>query len=359
MDGNVTYLIIGEIMEQTARIPTRRPSAEERRAKMLHAAAQVFFEQGYAATSIDAIIERLGGSKRSIYNEFGNKEGLFTALVSEIADDALTSLAEEETEPSPLRDALLEFGRHLTTLYMSPALIGIYRAVVTEAQRFPELARDVYERGPARATARLTEVLEAAVKSGEAQLVDCAVAADHFVGMLRGNQHLKVVLGLEPPLSPAETERLGHLRCRYFPHRYHPATTQSGAHPLTYQKETTMTKVLVLYYSSYRHIEAMANAVAEGVRTVGAEATLLRVPETVPAEIAKSAGFKPNLDRRSCSGAAGRFRRCDLRHSDQLWQHVFSNERLLVTNDRPLEERRLYRQTRRRIFFDWFPAWRQ
>ncbi|QDL90659.1 NAD(P)H:quinone oxidoreductase [Paroceanicella profunda] len=53
-----------------------------------------------------------------------------------------------------------------------------------------------------------------------------------------------------------------------------------------------MTKVLVLYYSSYGHIETMAEAVAEGVRSTGAEAVVKRVPETVPEEIAKGAHFK-------------------------------------------------------------------
>jgi NAD(P)H dehydrogenase (quinone) len=53
-----------------------------------------------------------------------------------------------------------------------------------------------------------------------------------------------------------------------------------------------MTKVLVLYYSSYGHIETMANAVAEGVRAGGAEAVVKRVPETVPREIAEKAHFK-------------------------------------------------------------------
>jgi len=61
----------------------------------LKAAAQVFFEQGYAATSINAIIERIGGSKRNIYSEFGSKEGVFTALVSESADAALAALSVE------------------------------------------------------------------------------------------------------------------------------------------------------------------------------------------------------------------------------------------------------------------------
>lgn len=53
-----------------------------------------------------------------------------------------------------------------------------------------------------------------------------------------------------------------------------------------------MTEVLVLYYSSYGHIETMANAVAEGVRSGGAEAVVKRVPETVPREIAEKAHFK-------------------------------------------------------------------
>lgn len=53
-----------------------------------------------------------------------------------------------------------------------------------------------------------------------------------------------------------------------------------------------MAKVLVLYYSSYGHIETMANAIAEGARATGATVDVKRVPETVPEEIAKSAYFK-------------------------------------------------------------------
>lgn len=53
-----------------------------------------------------------------------------------------------------------------------------------------------------------------------------------------------------------------------------------------------MSKVLVLYYSTYGHIETMAQAVAEGARATGAQVDVKRVPETVPAEIAQSAHFK-------------------------------------------------------------------
>lgn len=53
-----------------------------------------------------------------------------------------------------------------------------------------------------------------------------------------------------------------------------------------------MAKILVLYYSSYGHIETMAEAVAEGARETGAHVDIKRVPETAPAEVAKAAHFK-------------------------------------------------------------------
>ncbi len=53
-----------------------------------------------------------------------------------------------------------------------------------------------------------------------------------------------------------------------------------------------MSRVLVLYYSSYGHIETMARAVADGVRAAGASVTIKRVPELVPTEIASASGYK-------------------------------------------------------------------
>jgi NAD(P)H dehydrogenase (quinone) len=53
-----------------------------------------------------------------------------------------------------------------------------------------------------------------------------------------------------------------------------------------------MAKVLVLYYSAYGHIEAMANAVAEGAREAGATVDVKRVPELVPPDVAKTSHYK-------------------------------------------------------------------
>lgn len=57
-----------------------------------------------------------------------------------------------------------------------------------------------------------------------------------------------------------------------------------------------MTKVLVLYYSSYGHIETMANEIAEGARSAGAQVDIKRVPELMPEDVAKSSGVKLDQD---------------------------------------------------------------
>jgi NAD(P)H dehydrogenase (quinone) len=62
-------------------------------------------------------------------------------------------------------------------------------------------------------------------------------------------------------------------------------------------QETTMPRVLVLYYSAYGHIEKMANAVAEGAREGGASVDIKRVPELVPEDVARKSNFK--LDQKA------------------------------------------------------------
>ena len=57
-----------------------------------------------------------------------------------------------------------------------------------------------------------------------------------------------------------------------------------------------MAKILVLYYSSWSHMEAMAKAAAEGARSAGADVTVKRVPELVPEDVAKSAHYKLDQD---------------------------------------------------------------
>ena len=88
-----------------------------------------------------------------------------------------------------------------------------------------------------------------------------------------------------------------------------------------------MSKVLILYYSAWGHVEKMAEAVAEGARAVpGTEVTIKRVPELVPEEIAKKSGMKLDQPAHRDSGRARELRRHHLWNSHALRQHVRADD---------------------------------
>jgi AcrR family transcriptional regulator len=201
-------------MRQPASPRTRRQQAQ--RAALLHTAAEVFVEKGYEGASLDALMARVGGSKRTLYKAFGSKAGLFAALITEQVTQALEALTPGQLSGHDLPTALLAFGQRLMRMQMSPPVLALYRLVVAEGVRFPELARVFYDHGPGQASTRLAEVLEGACGRGELATADCRRVADHFVGMLRDNRHLQVVLGLQPPPGSKETEQLVHSAVAFF-----------------------------------------------------------------------------------------------------------------------------------------------
>ena len=84
----------------------KRMPVEQRQEVLLKVAAEVFLEKGYSATSLDEIISRAGGSRRTIYTQFGGKEGLFKTLVMEITAQALEPMRQDLDEKRDLRDSL-------------------------------------------------------------------------------------------------------------------------------------------------------------------------------------------------------------------------------------------------------------
>jgi AcrR family transcriptional regulator len=177
------------------------------RAAILAAAADVFFEAGYQGASLESVIDRVGGSKRAIYSHFGGKKELFTALVTDASSRALAALAPKAIASQDLEETLLAFGRQVTEVVMSPVTLALYRVVIAEGIRFPDLARIFFEAGPGRASARLAVVLEEFRRQGEIKVDDSRRAAELFIGMLRDDLHLRVLLGLRPPPNTAEIGR--------------------------------------------------------------------------------------------------------------------------------------------------------
>lgn len=177
-----------------------------RSAEILRVAAKMFFKHGYAGASIDAIIAEAGGSKRDIYGEFGGKEGLFAAIVRDNLNTALGTLASGTDESKSLQETLFDFGMGLAEVLSTPTGLNLYRIIVSEGVRFPALAKLFYDSGPGLVANRLAEVLEQRKRAKEIDVADCLAAADQFVGMIRGNLHLAVILRIRPAPRPDELQ---------------------------------------------------------------------------------------------------------------------------------------------------------
>lgn len=183
----------------------KRLSSGERREALLKAAREIFIKHGYVDTSLEMIIDRAGGSRRSIYKEFGGKEGLFHAIVDENAAQITAGLkAFNKDEDFDVREELRNFSSGYLRVLFGPNGIGVFRIVQMECLRFPKLVRRFFESGPEMALKWLTDLFEIAAVKGYVNVADPRLAADHFMSMIRGQMHLRLLLGLTK--APAKRE---------------------------------------------------------------------------------------------------------------------------------------------------------
>jgi len=187
----------------TASPAPRAPTRDERREAILKVAREVFFEQGYTAASMSTIAARLGGSKGTLYNYFKSKEELFEAQVRERCGAAADRISEVAADGEP-QEVLTRLGEQYLEHLYSEETVQMFRILVAEAQRSPELARVFYEVGPARGQQGLENYLMAAKARGALDVADCALAAEQFLSLCKGRSHLQFLLNLIPPLTPAE-----------------------------------------------------------------------------------------------------------------------------------------------------------
>ena len=172
-----------------------------KREKIVKAAADLFFEKGFSSTSINDIIKVTGGSKREIYNEFGNKSGLFSIIIETYTDKVSQELKLEKFDENNLELSLKKFGYELVQSYMKPEIIGLYTMVFKEAKLFPDLALEFYEKGPMFGTLKLSELLQNCIDKGKLKTFPNYKLASFFIGMLRDKIHVRVLLNSSEPVS--------------------------------------------------------------------------------------------------------------------------------------------------------------
>lgn len=142
------------------RPPVGRPPkdlAGDVKARILDAAQRVFLTRGYQSASLDEIAETAPASKPTIYAHFPGKEALFEAVVARVVS-GLTNFEGFEPKGRTVQEKLASLGTEIVERFIEET-IGITRATIAEADRFPALSRHVHEHGRDRAAAAVSHVL--------------------------------------------------------------------------------------------------------------------------------------------------------------------------------------------------------
>lgn len=146
----------------------RELNKARKRAEIVDIATRSFFEHGYAATSMSSIAETLGGSKTTLWSHFSSKADLFTAVVDvqveTFARDIDEVLTNQSFSLAALRRACLRF---LDCLLRENS-VHLFRIVVSEGERFPEIAEAFYSRGPAKVRKCIVDFYANAFAPGDA-----------------------------------------------------------------------------------------------------------------------------------------------------------------------------------------------
>jgi TetR/AcrR family transcriptional regulator, mexJK operon transcriptional repressor len=200
-----------------------RPKA----AQILEAAAVVFCEQGYGATSVDAIAKRAGVSKATLYAHFNSKDELFAAVVGTACRRFSEGIAASDLDRLPVKEALRELARSFVTLILTPRAMAIRRVVIAEAPRFPELGRIFYESGPKIVRRQLAGYLARAALRRQLDVSDPEIAAQHFLEMSKGSLDMCRLLSV-PDEAPHDVEQIIDSAVEVFWRAYKPQDQEAG-----------------------------------------------------------------------------------------------------------------------------------
>lgn len=185
-------------------------SARKRRA-IVEAAAGLFLDHGYQGTSMDEIAALAAVSKQTVYKNFSDKEQLFSDIVlgaAARADEFIQALPRVLAGTDDLRAGLQALARQYLATVMQPRLLQLRRLIISEAGRFPDLARTYYRRVPERVMDALAAQLGELAGRGLLRVDDPHVAASHLAFLILGLPLDRAMfLGTGHELSAAELDR--------------------------------------------------------------------------------------------------------------------------------------------------------
>lgn len=195
---------------------------QQRKAKILSAATKLFLSQGYGETSIDAIVEKSGGSKATLYSYYPTKADLFRAVVDSIVT---TQEGPELKSFDNVRETLVDFAEHRLGIVFSSKHRALMRLIIAERERFPDIARMYYEQGPLHSHIVLRDYFEVLIEKGVLDIRSADEACEFFRGML---MHQRYIEQLYLGASPLSAEEIG-VKARHVVDRFLEAYHQTNA----------------------------------------------------------------------------------------------------------------------------------
>ncbi|WP_050630815.1 TetR/AcrR family transcriptional regulator [Bradyrhizobium viridifuturi] len=191
--------------------PTR-DAAIERDQRLIEVATRLFLERGFDATSIDAVAEAARVSKPTVYGQYGDKRGLFTAVLRREIARWLAPLAAAAAEArgdgncdGSAEERLIELGRQLLVLNCSADSIAFSRILTAQAINFPEVAKLAVDEGWSKAVSTTADFFDHLADKGVLDLEDTTIAAETFLNMVVGHTHRMATFGIPIDMKAAET----------------------------------------------------------------------------------------------------------------------------------------------------------
>jgi len=178
--------------------------AELRRAAFLKAARDVFLEAGYEAANMAEIVKRAGGSLSTLYSQFGGKKGLFEAMIDARVTELTKQMHIELAAHAPLKEGLRRIGETFLTQQIEAEALDVFRLMVAQAKKFPELAEAWGKRAPEQIRKALADYLADRAKAGEIRISNPDLAATVFFDLVRSRIQFRALL--MPSYAPTDQE---------------------------------------------------------------------------------------------------------------------------------------------------------
>lgn len=172
-----------------------RIRTEAKRETIIEVASEVFLEAGFEGATMTQIAARVGGSKRTLYGYFSNKEELFIAVALSSAEGLLAPLFESlATTDEDLPTTLTRFGFGLIELVTREHTLQIHRTMIGVSGR-TDIGRMFFATGPAKGQEMLSKYLAQQMDVGAIKRRDPTIAAQHFTALLQAETLLPGLLG--------------------------------------------------------------------------------------------------------------------------------------------------------------------